>query len=188
MVIRPATAARLLIASGQLCHIRRNIDGVDADLFALCFRGSRHHVRENRNHQQRDDRDMQPNRDHVARVEVLVFRPYIFYLYRFYSRRQWSLFRRREEIPDSVAESAEIRAPGYRQPAVHPPFVRWARAQKLRQIACHSGAKACLREGRIRALAHLDGTLEEELLQVRPKIIWDQNLWGIEFWHRRVRY
>src|SRR2546429_5326241 len=62
---------------------------------------------------------MRCHREHLAGAEVLVFGPNVFDLDRLDPWRQRRLFRRRKELLDARAKSAETPSPGNRQAAVN---------------------------------------------------------------------
>src|SRR5207253_8387714 len=61
---------------------------------------------------------MRCHREHLAGAEVLVFGPNVFDLDRLDPWRQRRLFRRRKELLDARAKSAETPSPGNRQAAL----------------------------------------------------------------------
>src|ERR1700741_3627602 len=188
MIISPASSSGFVRARGQLRHVRRNVERHNADQLVLCFRGGGEDIRENRNDQESDHRQMQANGDPLAPAEVLILRPDVLHFHRLYGEGQRNLLRWREKLFDARAEAAKIRSPGYRQFAIHRSFDGRAGAEKIPQVIADAGTERCLSEGRILALALLDGALCEELLQVGPKIIGDENVWCIEFGYRRGGY
>src|SRR2546423_1859873 len=188
MVISPTAASGLVHPRGQLRHVRRNVQRYNADQLVLCFRGSGQDIRENRNDQQSDHRHVQANGDHLAPAEVFILGPDVLYPHRLYGEGQGRLLRWREEFLDAGAEAAKIRSPGYRQFAVYRSFECGTRAEEILQVIADAGTEGGLSERRVLALAHLDGALHEELLQIGPKIIGDENVWWIEFGHSRGGY
>src|SRR5260370_25604816 len=175
MVVSPAATSCLVRTRGQLRHIRRNVQRRDVDLLVFCFRRSGEDIGDKRNDQQCGRGNVQAHSEHLARTKVFILRPDVFHFYRSYSRWQGRLLWRREEIPESAAESPEIRPPGYRQPAIHRSFRSQAGFEKFREIAAEARSKRCLSERRVPALAHFNRSLAKKLPQVRPKIIGDEN-------------
>src|SRR5258708_39256490 len=114
MVVSTAAAPGLVIARGQLRHIGRYVNRCDVNLLVLCFRRSGQDIGDKRNDQQRHCCNVQADSKHLASSEVFILRPDVLHFDRFYSWWQGRLLWRREEVPESAAESSEIRAPRYR--------------------------------------------------------------------------
>src|SRR6266436_5255216 len=187
MVVSTAAAPGLVIACGQLRHIGRYVKRCDVNLLVLCFRRSGQDIGDKRNDQQRHRRNMQADSKHLASSEVFILRPDVLHFDRSYSRWQGSLLWRREEVPESAAESTEIRAPGYGQPAIDGSFRGRAGFEKFREIAAEARSKGYLSERRILPFAHFNRTLDKKLPQVRPKSIGNENIGLREFRNTRGR-
>src|SRR5260370_3727789 len=135
MVVSTASAPGLGVARGQLRHIERAVERRDVNLLVLCFRRSRQDIGDKRNDQQCHRRNVQADSKHLASSEVFILRPDVLHFDRSYSRWQGSLLWRREEVPESVPESTEIRAPGYGHPAIDGSFRGRAGFQKFPEIS-----------------------------------------------------
>src|SRR5258708_2191237 len=187
-VTAPATATGLVGARRQLRDIRGNVQRRDVDPFVLCLGGNRQDIPEDRDEQQQDHATVQTKCDGLAPAEVFILRPDILHLHRLYGEGQGRLLRWREKFLEAGAEAAQNRSPGYCQSAVHRSLRCRAGAEKILQVIADAGTEGCLCERRILALADLDGALRQELLQVGPKIVGDENIGLSEFWHSRRWY
>src|SRR5256885_12788509 len=142
-------------------------------------------MRKKGNSHEGERRHGQATRDHLTPAEVFILGPDVLPVDRLDGEGQGCLLRRGEKFLDAGAEAAKIRSPRYRQFAIHRSLGGRAGAEKVLQVIADAGTKGCLREGRILALAHSDRALREELPQVGPKIIGDENGWCIEFGYSR---
>src|SRR5271169_3593140 len=142
MVIRTAAAAGLLCARRELRHVWRNIDRGHIHIIFILRLGLGPEMPEQRNQDdQRKDAAMQGKRNHLCPAEVFVFRPDILHFYWLAGEVRWWKLGREKSLFEARAKSAEVRAPGYCQAAVHRAFRHRTRAEEVSEIVHHPRAK-----------------------------------------------
>jgi len=120
---------------------------------------------------QREDAAMKSDGNDLRPAKVFVFRPNVLHLHRLAGKVRRRELRGEECLFDPRAKATEIGAPGDRQAAVYRPFRNRARAKEIFEIVKNARAKRSLGKGRVGATPHRDRAFRQELLEIRPKII-----------------
>src|SRR5580693_5553140 len=121
---------------------------------------------------------MNGKRNDLRPAKVFVFGPDVLHFHRLAGEVRGRKLRRKENLFEARAKPAKIRTPRNREAAVHRPFGHGTRTEEVFEIVEYARAESRFHKRRVGALTHLNGTLGQKLLQVRPEIVRNQQSRG----------